>query len=163
MKKVLLSRLEDQTNPLVCAVQKERKKSFKSGKAHVSSTMCPSFNLLEKDHGKSYELERQGTCSLKVGYSVPDGGELTPGCDMEALDQVFRLLEEAFDYPTSKLQGFLHFESGPNKGRCLQIDDVGHRQDNDSGVSQSVSTATLVTVDGKANEFHYDRFHPKGY
>ena len=124
----------------------------------------PLLQSIREDHGKSYELERQGTCSLKVGYSVPDGGELTPGCDMEALDQVLRLLEEAFDDPTSKLQGFLHFESGPHKGRCLQIDDVGHTQKNDSGVgSQSVSTATLFTVDGKANKFQSDHFHPKGY
>ena len=37
--------------------------------AHLSS-------ILEGE--RSYELERQGTCSLKVGYIVPDGGKLTP-------------------------------------------------------------------------------------
>lgn len=63
---------------------------------------------------------------MKVGYIVPDGGKLTPACDMEALDQVSRLQEEAFDYPTSKSQGCLHFESGKDKGQCLQIDDGGH-------------------------------------
>ena len=64
---------------------------------------------------RSDELERQGTCSLKVGYIVPDGGKLTRACDMEALDQVSRLLEEAFDCPTSKSQGYLHFESDQNQ------------------------------------------------
>ncbi len=42
---------------------------------------------------------------------------------MEALDSVLKLLEESFISPTSRSQGCLHFESGQNKGRCLQIDD----------------------------------------
>ena len=73
----------------------------------------PLLQFIGEDHGKSYELERQGTCSLKVGYSVPDGGELTPGCDMEALDQVFRLLEEAFDYSDVQVARISSFREWP--------------------------------------------------
>ena len=60
----------------------------------------------------SSELERQITCSPKVGYIVPDGGTLRPACDMEALDSVLKLLEESSISPTSRSQGCLHFESG---------------------------------------------------
>lgn len=46
----------------------------------------PLLQLILEDRERSYEREKQqGTCSLKVGYIVPDGGKLTPACDVEAL------------------------------------------------------------------------------
>ena len=50
-------------------------------------------------------FQPQGTLLQENGVHVPDVGDLRQACDMIALDQASRRLEEAVKFPTCTLQG----------------------------------------------------------
>ena len=96
-----------------------------------------------------------------MGYIVPDGGKLIPAGDREAVDQVLRLLERAFDCPTSESHGYLGLQSGQSDSQWLQIDDDG--QTTCRRESKYLWTATFGAMNRQANEIQHDCYRPTGY
>lgn len=119
-------RLGDQSKPIGLLTELKQN-GPESSKAPWSTTMCPFFNLSSRVAKGHMSLGDKVYAHWKVGYLVPDGRKVTRACDMEALDRALRLVEEAFNCPTSKSHGYLHLESSQNIRQCLPIGDGGQR------------------------------------